>query len=333
MLRPLQRAGLVNVPGLDDVIMQMSGALGLYLLPDGSLAHFNDSTDGVAPPPQTLMAEAGCASAPADAKGGALFAPAGLFVYSGGKYHCVVVCAGPSPPANPAHAHAAAGSFILHWGGRPLIVDPGCSTYAAGEMRNYERGTRSHNTITVDGHDQSEMWGRYRIARRAKVSRQSFVDASGLRHLIVTHDGYRRLPGRVTHRRHFVFGEEFLIIADRLTGRGDHRIEMLLTFAPGVEAARSGAKWLLQNQGEPAALFLAGPTAAQPVSARVARGFGASCETHGLQLSARAELPWWGLAIIGPPSLDVALPDAGGNVAVEGQTFNFAGSETPGRAT
>src|SRR5262249_33801097 len=72
-----------------------------------------------------------------------------------------VVDAGPlglGPVA--AHGHADALSITLSVGGVQILVDPGTFIeHGDSPWRDYFRGTAAHNTIRVDGRDQSEPGG------------------------------------------------------------------------------------------------------------------------------------------------------------------------------
>ncbi|MHC4560573.1 MAG: heparinase II/III domain-containing protein, partial [Planctomycetota bacterium] len=58
------------------------------------------------------------------------------------------------------HGHADALSFTLRAFGRDVLVDPGTYDYFSyRKWREYFRSTQAHNTVVVDGRDQSEMLG------------------------------------------------------------------------------------------------------------------------------------------------------------------------------
>src|SRR4051812_27315417 len=57
---------------------------------------------------------------------------------------------------NGGHAHADALALTLDVGGRPLLVDPGTSTYTMDpQLRDRMRSSVNHNTVTIDGAPQS----------------------------------------------------------------------------------------------------------------------------------------------------------------------------------
>jgi hypothetical protein len=55
-----------------------------------------------------------------------------------------------------AHGHADANAVTLSLDDRPILVDPGTYLYySCGKWRDWFRGTRAHNTLNVQGADQS----------------------------------------------------------------------------------------------------------------------------------------------------------------------------------
>lgn len=122
------------------------------------------------------------------------------------------------PDYLPGHAHADTLSFELSLGRQRVIVDSGVSRYGEGPERLRQRGTAAHNTVEIDGQDSSEVWGGFRVARRA-YPRDLKIDESAAYPVIsCAHDGYRRLPGKPVHRREWRFREDGLQIHDVIEG-------------------------------------------------------------------------------------------------------------------
>lgn len=84
------------------------------------------------------------------------------------------------PKYLPAHGHCDALSFELSVNNKPLIVNSGTFRYENGEWRNYFRSTKAHNTITIQGQEQSQYWGSFRVADRIKKVRRKSFDYKGI---------------------------------------------------------------------------------------------------------------------------------------------------------
>jgi hypothetical protein len=74
-----------------------------------------------------------------------------------------------SPSYQPGHAHADELNFELYYRGFPIIVDTGVSTYEKSSYRLIERGTISHNCLTINGANSSEIWSGFRVGKRANL--------------------------------------------------------------------------------------------------------------------------------------------------------------------
>ncbi|MEQ8314059.1 MAG: alginate lyase family protein [Gammaproteobacteria bacterium] len=122
------------------------------------------------------------------------------------------------PDYQPGHAHADTLSFEMSVLGSKLIANSGISTYEPGVEREFQRSTRAHNTVEVDGENSSEVWKSFRVARRAHTYDLEVDEAADTITITCSHDGYERLPGKVTHRRLWELTRNQLSITDRLIG-------------------------------------------------------------------------------------------------------------------
>jgi uncharacterized heparinase superfamily protein len=141
----------------------------------------------------------------------------------------------PCPDYLPAHAHADMLSYELVVEGRHVLVDPGVYEYTEGPWRDYFRSTRAHNTVEVAGVDQSQVWGSFRVARRARPGKvlwrlgKEYAVAHG------EHDGYSRLSPPVKHRRTIVWHKNcFWLIVDELLGEGRTACRNRMHFHPQI---------------------------------------------------------------------------------------------------
>lgn len=106
-----------------------------------------------------------------------------------------------SPDYLPAHAHADIFTYELILNNKRIIVDSGVYKYQAGNWRDYFRSTRAHNTVSVNGVNQSEVWHSFRVARRAEPKVCFFEQKQAHTLIQAYHNGYQRLDSKVIHRR------------------------------------------------------------------------------------------------------------------------------------
>lgn len=119
-----------------------------------------------------------------------------------------------------AHGHADALSFQMYVKGQPVFIDPGTYIYHCDiESRNAYRKTENHNTVCINGRDQSEMLGAFLWGKRAESQLMSYSNVQGKIELTASHDGYE--PAR--HVRKFEFdGESELTITDQVENKNSN---------------------------------------------------------------------------------------------------------------
>lgn len=136
-----------------------------------------------------------------------------------------------------AHGHADALALTLSVCGEECLVDPGTFSYWNElKWRNYFRGTSAHNTVMIDGQDQSVSGGRFMWTRKAKVTVDSFPVTLDRFDFEGSHDGYMRLPDPVRHTRrvNYVPSEKILSVTDKIAGIKGHCVEQFWHFAPDI---------------------------------------------------------------------------------------------------
>jgi uncharacterized heparinase superfamily protein len=121
------------------------------------------------------------------------------------------------PDYIPGHAHADTLSFELSLFGRRLIVNSGTSLYGKSAERVRQRGTAAHSTVVIDGENSSEVWGGFRVARRAKPFDVLIDKISNT--IRCSHDGYKRLSGQPIHTRQWCCEKRSVMISDWVTGQ------------------------------------------------------------------------------------------------------------------
>jgi Heparinase II/III-like protein/Heparinase II/III N-terminus len=151
-----------------------------------------------------------------------------------------------------AHGHADALAFTLSIGGTPFLVDSGTFAYHTERAwRRYFRGTSAHNTVMIDGEDQSVFAGPFLWLQHAEATVDQFVCSPGLQVLVAHHDGYRRLADPVTHRRTWRYdtSSAMLAVCDELLCSGAHTAEILWHFAPECRVTTEDGRVLAEREG------------------------------------------------------------------------------------
>ena len=137
-----------------------------------------------------------------------------------GRDALVVDIGKPCPDYLPAHAHADMLSFELYIGDRPVLVDSGVFEYAPGTWRDYFRSTRAHNTVALEDRNQSEVYGSFRVARRARPLQPGWSLDNGVQWVRAGHDGYGRLPQNAEHVRTIAMLPGCWIVLDMVSANG-----------------------------------------------------------------------------------------------------------------
>ncbi|MEQ1579231.1 MAG: alginate lyase family protein [Steroidobacteraceae bacterium] len=148
-----------------------------------------------------------------------------------------------------AHGHADALSFTLNAGGTEILIDPGTYAYhTEPEWRRYFRSTRAHNTVEIDGDDQSIQRGNFMWTKHAAARCLEFHPQASSGYFVGEHDGYARLPDPVRHRReirhirHSTDRHE-ITITDTLFCSGQHRVARHWHFAEDRVISARGDLW------------------------------------------------------------------------------------------
>ncbi len=215
--------------------------MGKMAHPDGDIAFFNDAALGIAPTYADICMYAErlalCSYRGGDCKlvkaKMDYLEDTGYICLKNQDYKVILDVADVGPDYLPGHAHADTLSLELSLLGRRIIVNSGTSVYGISDERHRQRSTKAHNTICIDDDNSSEVWGGFRVARRARVFDIN-VDFDSMI-AIASHDGYKRLPGRPIHQRKITLQEKQLTVEDNITGDGKHEIEVIWHLHPDVK--------------------------------------------------------------------------------------------------
>jgi hypothetical protein len=210
--------------------------------------------------------------------------------------------------AAATHGHADALSFTLSAGGREFLIDPGTYAFHTQEAwRRYFRGTAAHNTLRIDGLDQSLAGGRFRWFRKARAGCSLWLSSPEKDSFEGWHDGYTRLEDPVKHRRLIELDKKArrVLVEDTLEMDEEHEVELFFHFSElcRLESAAGG---FVATQG-PVTITINLPT---PEGARLYEGNVAPiCGWRAPAFDVRVQAPTvvWQARVAGPARLRTEL--------------------------
>ena len=167
------------------------------------------------------------------------------------------------PLGDGGHGHYDLLSVEIAANGRPLIIDPGRYTYSeqGDNWRRWFKGTAAHNTVTVDGLDQTA----YRRGKPKGLSAQGRLieRLSAPDFDVLAGDAVSNLYEVVHTRRIFFIAGQYWLIADHLRGERPHRFDLRFHLGPTAQG-----RVLIETHGD-------NVLARTP---ELALAFGAACE-------------------------------------------------------
>jgi len=134
--------------------------------------------------------------------------------------------------------------FDLWWKGINIACDAGTYLYNGRDpWRNGLASTSVHNTVMVDKQEQMTEAGRFTWVDWARGRRRFLAHGESLQYWEGEHNGYRRLPDPIVHRRAVLqVGSEHWLVVDRLSGSTPHeyRLHWLIADFPYTWSEQDG---------------------------------------------------------------------------------------------
>jgi hypothetical protein len=155
----------------DAVLARMLGWVERIRRRDGSFPCLNDAVPGSSPSIDTISGLAKLAGVipPGNVAAAVTELPdTGWTLVRVGAYELLFEHGEIGPKEQPGHGHADTLSFELMWDGEPVVTDTGVTTYAPGEIRNFERSAAAHATVSVNGQGADEIWASFRVGGRGR---------------------------------------------------------------------------------------------------------------------------------------------------------------------
>ena len=301
---------------------------------DGTYPLFNDSATNMTISPLVLRQYAQAVlgeestdgrEVGSDCASANLMADSGYAILSGYGIRVVVDGGELGPDYQPGHGHCDTLSYELHMDGRPIIVDSGVFGYENDEMRQYCRSTEAHNSVRVDRKEQSEIWGAFRVARRARPRRVSTYSGEGFVAFDGSHDGYVRLSGRASHRRRIVLLRNHVVVLDELAGRGMAYIESYLHLDADLRADVLAHHAMIDGAGQAITVVPFGDLQLVQSDGWICREFGKRLRNDVLLLKGEIKLPVCFGYVLGFMGDVASPPRITFNSGADGQTLMIIG--------
>ncbi len=217
---------------------QMLNWLNVMCHPDGDISLFNDAAFGIAAEPESLRDYAARLGIEGSRRGRTVdlihLTESGYVRWQDQDAYVIIDVGEIGPDYLPGHAHADTLSFEMSLFGQRFVVDSGTSCYGLSEERLRQRGTLAHNSVSINQMDSSEVWGGFRVARRARPFDLEICEHESPMTVSCSHDGFSRLGSDVIHRRTWELGSKRLSVKDTVTG-GDRNAVARFHFHPEVE--------------------------------------------------------------------------------------------------
>lgn len=245
----LERNNLYECTKLKPRLIRAEEFLLTFQDPNGSLPSIGDADDGFAIAPDV---EPKRPIVKYHKKKIRIFKNSGYTVIKTEKRTRLIFDHGPlgmSPLYN--HGHADALSITLSKDGREILVDPGTYRYnGEPEWRRYFKGTKAHNTVTVDGLDQSIQETGFIWSHPYQVKLLGFSDNKKQFLINAEHNGYARFGERVWHQRNLLFfSDNCFLIKDSFRGTGIHDFEINYHLHPEAALIKQNNWWQINNEG------------------------------------------------------------------------------------
>ena len=196
--------------------------------PDGQISFFNDAAFGIAAPndqlagyAQSLGIQLAWNLANIESQNTidlslSRLINAGYIRLEGPNACAFLDIAAIGPDYLPGHAHADSLSFELSVFNQRVIVNGGTSSYSDQDIRTYERSTAAHSTVEINEKNSSEVWGQFRVAKRAYPQDVVVEKVDDTFRVSCSHDGYTSMAASAIHTRVWKMDKNTLSVADKV---------------------------------------------------------------------------------------------------------------------
>jgi len=225
--------------------------------PDNQIPLLNDSAYDASPSLDELLGYAHSmalsVNQPSASPKSIVKGDSGIYVYKHNRDWFVIDCGDIGPSYQPGHTHCDFLSYELFLDGLPIIVDTGVFEYEPGAIRHYLRTTAAHNTVSINEAEQSEIWGEFRVARRAKKQFADVLYEPSSWQFTGAFTGFHSIGGAdhkrtatLTLRDDHTISE--IAISDEVNCHTANEIASHIHLHPEVKIAKQGGHFILTTE-------------------------------------------------------------------------------------
>lgn len=161
-----------------------------------------------------------------------------------------LVSVGPHAGRSSGHAHSDIGHLQLHWGGRPLVVDPGSPAYSGDlALRSWSRSEYGHGCVSLGAFPQAVAAGPFRWRTVCIASAHEIQDEADAWLCRLT----RRLeaPGATGTQVRLVALLKGIgvLVVDQIDGAPGHGATVTWPFCEPVVVFERGDQTILESSG------------------------------------------------------------------------------------
>ncbi len=166
------------------------------------------------------------------------FENSGFYIIRDNEFYMFISCGPNGQKHVGGHGHNDKLSFELCIGNDDFIIDTGTYLYTPEPVwRNRFRSTAFHNTLQIDGYEQSEISSRlFELSYNSQARKILWEIGENILKFRGMHIGYRKRLG-IDHIREIEFDKTSceLTIKDYLEGNGAKEVSRFLHIAPGIK--------------------------------------------------------------------------------------------------
>lgn len=268
------------------------------LLPDGNIPLFSDSSSNGIPEGEQIFAYAKSLSVEWESNKSRIlkYPESGYYIMKDENEFMIIDGGKIGADYQPGHGHCDLFSYEYLIDNEKIIVDSGNYGYETGEIRDYCRSTGAHNTVMIDGNEQSEIWASFRVARRAVPKQVKLIESGKIKTFMGFYSP-AEIPGVIHKRWIHRVGNDFWIILDKIENKyskkSKHEIENFIHLHPDIKIKCSNDKIFLNTKSNKQLTIIPFNTKYSLIDGYYCPEFGKKIKNEVINFNKKEKLPFF----------------------------------------